>query len=55
MIENWITQAEENCGERFKEINKIVEMNQKKVLDAFIKIGLAIVILIRRLVMDMMI
>ncbi|MFD1447203.1 methionine gamma-lyase family protein [Oceanobacillus profundus] len=37
MIENWITQAEENCGERFKEINKIVEMNQKKVLDAFIK------------------
>ncbi|WP_339227795.1 methionine gamma-lyase family protein [Oceanobacillus sp. FSL K6-2867] len=37
MIEKWITQAENECSERFKEINKTVEINQKKVLDAFIQ------------------
>src|SRR5699024_4079401 len=30
-------QAEEDCSKQFKEINEIVEYNQKRVLDVFIK------------------
>jgi len=37
MIEQIAKQAEEDCSKQFKEINEIVEYNQKRVLDVFIK------------------
>ncbi|MGJ9458943.1 aminotransferase class I/II-fold pyridoxal phosphate-dependent enzyme [Oceanobacillus sp. CF4.6] len=37
MIETLINQAETDCNEQHRKINSIVETNQKRVLDAFIK------------------
>ncbi|WP_087972828.1 aminotransferase class I/II-fold pyridoxal phosphate-dependent enzyme [Oceanobacillus rekensis] len=37
MVESLIGQAEEDCSKQHKKINRVVEINQKRVLDAFIK------------------
>lgn len=35
MIDNYITKAEQDCQSKHAEINRVVETNQKRVLDAF--------------------
>ncbi|HLR71712.1 MAG TPA: methionine gamma-lyase family protein [Pseudogracilibacillus sp.] len=35
MIDNFVQQAENNCKTRFEQVNKMVERNQKRVLNAF--------------------